>query len=64
MCIRDRYQSLAELGQEQAEKVVDTLLQTIEKRKKMTKIKSNKNIVSKDEVPKVKSARFNKIEER
>lgn len=58
------YQSLAELGQEQAEKVVDTLLQTIEKRKKMTKIKSNKNIVSKDEVPKVKSARFNKIEER
>ena len=58
------YQSLAELGQKQAEKVVDTLLQAIEKRKKMTKIKSNKNIVSKDEVPKVKSAKFNKIEER
>lgn len=58
------YQSLAELGQKQAEKVVDTLLQTIEKRKKMTKIKSNKKIVSKDEVPKVISAKFNKIEER
>ena len=29
------YQSLAELGQEQAEKAIDALLQTIEKRKQI-----------------------------
>ena len=57
------YQSLAELGQEQAEKVVDTLLQTIEKRKQMKKVKSHKNIVSKDEIPNVKSAKYNEIKE-
>lgn len=58
------YQSLAELGQKQAEKVVDALLQTIEKRKQMKKIKNNKNMIAKDEIPKVKSVKFNKMEER
>ncbi len=52
------YQSLAELGQEQAEKIVDTLLQTIEKRKQIERIKNNKNIAVKAETPKVKSAKF------
>ena len=56
------YQSLAELGQEQAEKVVDTLLQTIEKRKQIENVKKHKNITSKEQTPKVKSAKFNKIE--
>lgn len=57
------YQSLSELGQEQAERVVDALLQTIEKRKQIEKIKNHKNIASKDGMPKVKSAEFNKAEE-
>lgn len=56
------YQSLAELGQEQAEKAIDALLQTIEKRKQIERIKKHKNIAPKDETPKVKSAKF--IDER
>lgn len=56
------YKLLAELGQEQAEKVIDALLQTIEKRKQMERIKKNKNIAPKDETPKVKSAKF--VDER
>ena len=56
------YQSLAELGQEQAEKVVDTLLQTIEKRKQIENVKKHKNITSKEQTPKVKSTKFNKFE--
>lgn len=56
------YQSLAELGQEQAEKAIDALLQTIEKRKQIEIIKKHKNIAPKDETPKVKSAKF--IDER
>ena len=56
------YQSLAELGQEQAEKAIDALIQTIEKRKQMERIKKNKNIAPKDETPKVKSAKF--VDER
>lgn len=55
------YQSLSELGQEQAERAIDALLQTIEKRKQIEK--NHKNIVSKDGMPKVKSAEFNKAEE-
>lgn len=54
------YQTLAELGQEQAEKVVDILIQTIGKRKQKPK---NKNIVSKEQTPKVKTVKFNKGEE-
>lgn len=54
------YQTLAELGQEQAEKVVDILLQTIGKRKQKPK---SKNIVSKEQTPKVKTVKFNKGEE-
>lgn len=56
------YQSLAELGQEQAEKAIDALLQTIEKRKQIERIKKHKNIAPKDETPKVKSAKF--VDER
>lgn len=56
------YQSLAELGQEQAEKAIDALIQTIEKRKQIERIKKHKNIAPKDETPKVKSAKF--IDER
>ena len=54
------YQTLAELGQEQAEKVVDILIQTIGKRKQKPK---SKNIVSKEQTPKVKTVKFNKGEE-
>lgn len=56
------YQSLAELGQEQAEKAIDALLQTIEKRKQIEKLKKHKNIAAKAEIPKVKSAKF--VDER
>lgn len=56
------YQSLAELGQEQAEKAIDALIQTIEKRKQIERIKKHKNIAPKDETPKVKSAKF--VDER
>lgn len=56
------YQSLAELGQEQAEKVVDSFIEIIEKRKQMQKNKYN-NIASKEKTPKVESIEYNKLEE-
>mgnify|MGYP003379797557 CR=1 FL=1 len=55
------YQSLAELGQTQAEKVVDSFIEIIEKRKQMKENKSKK-IAPKEEIPKVKAAKF--IDER
>ena len=56
------YQSLAELGQEQAEKVVNSFIEIIEKRKQMKKSK-HKNVASKEKTPKVKSIEYNKLEE-
>lgn len=56
------YQSLAELGQKQAEKVVDSFIEIIEKRKQIQKNK-HKDIESIERVPKVKSSKYNKFEE-
>ena len=56
------YQSLAELGQKQAEKVVDLFIEIIEKRKQIQKNK-HKDIESIEKVPKVKSSKYNKFEE-
>lgn len=55
------YQLLAELGQEKAEKAVNSFIETIEKRKQMQE-NINKNIAPKEEIPKVKSAKF--VDER